>query len=235
MSLKCLTIDDEPLAHTILENYIGQVSSLQLVGKCYNAVEAINFLHQNPVELIFLDIQMPLLTGLEMLKTLQNPPHVILTTAYSEFALESYEFGVSDYLLKPIRFERFLKAVNKILQRETKETKVIENTALPTDAYILVKQDGTMHKIALADILYVEGYGNFVKIHVADKYILVAETMTDIQTCLPTFLRIHKSYLLNINALDKIEGNRIFLHNKQELPLGNSFKQAVLEKLKNAM
>ncbi|TAE08761.1 MAG: DNA-binding response regulator [Bacteroidetes bacterium] len=235
MSLKCLTIDDEPLAHTILENYIGQVSSLQLVGKCYNAVEAINFLHQNPVELIFLDIQMPLLTGLEMLKTLQNPPHVILTTAYSEFALESYEFGVSDYLLKPIRFERFLKAVNKILQRESKESKTVETPALPTDAYILVKQDGTMHKIALADILYVEGYGNFVKIHVADKYILVAETMTDIQTRLPAFLRIHKSYLLNINALDKIEGNRIFLHNKQELPLGNSFKQAVLEKLKNAM
>lgn len=233
MPLKCLTVDDEPLAHTILENYIGQVSSLQLVGKCYNAVETINFLHQNPVELIFLDIQMPLLTGLEMLKTLQNPPHVILTTAYSEFALESYEFGVADYLLKPIRFERFLRAVNKIVQRETKETKTIENATLPADAYILVKQDGTMHKIALADIQYVEGYGNFVKIHVNDKYILVAETMTDIQTRLPTFLRIHKSYLLNINALDKIEGNRVFLHTEQELPLGNSFKQAVLEKLKN--
>jgi DNA-binding LytR/AlgR family response regulator len=231
MPLKCLTIDDEPLAHTILESYIGQVSSLQLVGKCYNAVEAINFLHQNPVELIFLDIQMPMLTGLEMLKTLENAPAVILTTAYSEFALESYDFGVSDYLLKPIRFERFLKAVNKIIQRE-KEPKTIEPTALPTDAHILVKHEGVMHRIAFADILYVEGYGNFVKIHVADKYILVAETMADIQTRLPTFLRIHKSYLLNINALDKIEGNRIFLKNNKELPLGNSFKQAVLEKLR---
>jgi DNA-binding LytR/AlgR family response regulator len=184
--------------------------------------------------IIFLDIQMPMLTGLEMLKTLDYAPSIILTTAYAEFALESYEYGIVDYLLKPIRFERFLKAINKILrQPKEKDTKVSE-IALPTESYLLVKTDGAMQKIDIASILYVEGYGNFVKIYTQDKYTLVAETMSDIQTRLPAFLRIHKSYLLNIQALWRIEGNRIFLNNQKELPLGNSFKQAVLERLKNS-
>jgi DNA-binding LytR/AlgR family response regulator len=169
-----------------------------------------------------------------MLKTLDYAPSIILTTAYAEFALESYEYGIVDYLLKPIRFERFLKAINKILrQPKEKDTKVSE-IALPTESYLLVKTDGAMQKIDIASILYVEGYGNFVKIYTQDKYTLVAETMSDIQTRLPAFLRIHKSYLLNIQALWRIEGNRIFLNNQKELPLGNSFKQAVLERLKNS-
>ncbi len=222
MALKCLLVDDEPLAHTVLETYMTNIHFLQLAGKCYNAMEAINFLHQNEVDLMFLDIQMPTLTGLEMLKTLSKPPAVILTTAYSEFALESYEFGVIDYLLKPIRFERFLKAVNKV---------ALQDLPAPAEVVLVVKADGITHKLLPANISHIEAYGNFVKIYVAEKFLVVADTMTDIHTRLPTFVRVHKSFLLNPDFLSAMEGNRLFLKEGIELPLGLSYKQSAMEKL----
>lgn len=206
---------------------------LQLVGKCYNAVEALNFLHQNPVEIMFLDVQMPILTGLDMLKTLEKPPYVILTTAYSEFALESYEFGVVDYLLKPIRFERFLKAINKL---SSKEKNTISTEILPknpdTNPQITIKSDGIIYRLEVENIVYVGAYGNFVKIHTLEKMFLVAETLTTMQSQLPNFVRVHKSFLVNFNFLSKIEGNILALKNNENLPIGNSYKQAVLEKIK---
>ncbi len=236
--MKCLIVDDEPLAHTILENYIQQIPLLQIVGKCYNAVEAFNFLYEYEVDVMFLDIQMPILTGLQMLKTLEKPPQIVLTTAYSEFALESYEFGVLDYLLKPIRFERFLKTINKLSLKE-KNNANIPNSAIfnssqtePKITQITIKSDGAIHCLDVEEVIYVESYGNFVKIHTLQKILLVAETTQEMHNRLPAFVRVHKSFLLNLDFLDKIENNILILKNNESLPLGNSYKQAVLEKLK---
>ncbi len=229
----CLIVDDEPLAHTILENYIQQIPMLQLVGKCYNAVEAFNFLHQQTVDVMFLDVQMPILTGLEMLKTLEKPPQIILTTAYSEFALESYEFGIVDYLLKPIRFERFLKAINKL---PMKDKNVIPNEIIQKNTeihnQITIKSDGVIYRLDTENIIYIRAYGNFVKIYTTEKMLLVAETLTTIQSQLPQFLRVHKSFLVNLDFLSKIDGNVLILKNNENLPIGNSYKQAVLERMK---
>ncbi len=222
--MTCLIVDDEPLAHKVLENYIAQLDNLQLVGNAYRASEAINFLQKNEVDIVFLDIEMPELTGLEMLKTLQNPPNVILTTAYSEFALDGYELGVVDYLLKPIRFDRFLKAVQRITN--TKKPQNVENT------YFFVKADGVQHRINYDDIRFIEAYGNYVKIHFAEKYILTAETMTGIQTKLnlPNFLRVHKSFIINIDKIDSIDGTLITV-GKNAIPVGASYKANLVQML----
>lgn len=221
MKLHCLIVDDEPPAHKVLENYIDKIDTLILSGNCYSASEAINFLHENPIDIIFLDIEMPELSGLEMLNTLTNPPSVILTTAYSQFALKGYDLGVNDYLLKPIRFERFLKSVNRLIKLKT-----TSNVA----QFLFIKSDGKLHKINFTDIQFVEGYGNFVKIHTMDKVLLTAETMTEMQIRLPesVFLRVHKSYFINKEKINKIDGNQVFIGN-QIIPIGSSYRQDVFK------
>jgi DNA-binding LytR/AlgR family response regulator len=167
MKLHCLVVDDEPIAQQILEKYISQIEALQLVGKANNAFEAVNILHQEKIDILFLDIKMPSLSGLDMLKTLQNPPKVILTTAFSEFGVESYDYGISDYLMKPVSFERFLKAVNKIVMPKNLEfpiEKVQEKPALENE-FIFFKADKKIHKFYFKEILFFEGSGNYVKIH----------------------------------------------------------------------
>lgn len=221
-------MDDEPLAHTVLENYLSKLSSLELVGRCYNGLEALNFLHETPVDLMFLDINMPELNGLELLRSLKNPPAVILTTAYSEFALESYEYEVLDYLLKPVRFDRFLKAVNRLIDKPGPP--VVEKAA--PDSFFFVKVDGIQHKISPNELLFVEAYGNFVRLHLPEKPLLVAGTLTQMEEKLTPlgFLRIHKSYLVNLTHVTRQEGNRLFV-GEIELPIGNSYKQVVLGRL----
>ena len=160
MQLKCLIGDDEVLAQDVIEKYITTIPTLQLVGKCDSAVEAISFLHNNAVDLLFLDLNMPELSGLDMLKTLTKRPKVILTTAYSEYALESYEYGVVDYLLKPIKLERFIKAVNKVVE-QFNEITVSENFTKEQHAQtIFIKEDQVTYQLNLNDILFVEAYGN---------------------------------------------------------------------------
>lgn len=239
MKYNCLIVDDEPLAHKILEKYIGKLDKLTVVHNCYSAVEAINYLHQNKVDILFLDINMPELTGLEMLKTLSNPPAVILTTAYSEFALEGYEFGVLDYLLKPIRFDRFLKAVNRFFAQQTTVTKsrtpIAEkkqsNTKEASTSFF-IKADGVQHKIEPTEIKYIEAYGNFVKIQLTNQQLLTASTMTKMLQKLDSqhFVRIHKSFIVNLKKIEKLEGNRLIIANKK-LPIGTSYKQVVLQKI----
>lgn len=239
MNYNCLIVDDEPLAHKILEKYIGKLDKLTVVHNCYSAIEAINYLHQNKVDILFLDINMPELTGLEMLKTLNNPPAVILTTAYSEFALEGYEFGVLDYLLKPIRFGRFLKAVNRFFALQTTsntdQTASIEPAKIvkkepPTSFFI--KVDGVQHKIQPTQIQYIEAYGNFVKIQLLNQQLLTASTMTNMMQKLDNdnFVRIHKSFIVNLKKIEKLEGNRLIIADKK-LPIGTSYKQVVLQKI----
>lgn len=228
MKFNCLVVDDEPIAQKILENYILQIESLHLVNKCSNAFEALNVLHYEKIDVLFLDIKMPLLSGLDMLKTLQNPPRVILTTAFSEFGVKSYEYGISDYLLKPIAFERFLKAVNKILMPNNQELSKggIENRAEIEPAFIFFKADKKIHKYYFSDILFIEGSGNYVKIHTHnEKPLMVLDKLTELQEKLPEkqFIRVHKSFIVNISHIQKIEGNMINLRDKV-IPISATFK-----------
>ncbi|MEM9823392.1 MAG: LytTR family DNA-binding domain-containing protein [Bacteroidota bacterium] len=235
MMLNCLIVDDEPPAHKVLENYIGKINSLQLLGNCYNAIDAINFLHENHIDILFLDINMPELSGLEMLKTLQKPPLVILTTAYSEFALESYEFGVVDYLLKPIRFDRFLKSVNKVLQMKSPAAKTLANESKPSASKatsFFVKADGVKHKVFFDDIHYIESKGNFVQLHLKTNRLLTAETLSNMDKKLGPhgFLRVHKSFIINTKKVKSIQGNQIQIGDRT-VPIGNSYRQMVHQRI----
>lgn len=163
MKLSCLIVDDEPPAHVVLERYIEKIERLTLQGHCYNALDALNFLHQHPIDLLFLDIDMPELSGLELLKALKKPPRVILTTAYAEFALEGYEYGVVDYLLKPIRFERFIKAIDRFAPGA--ELPIVTSASTPTPNYLLLNINNARQKIDIANIVYISAAGNYVQLH----------------------------------------------------------------------
>ncbi len=236
MKLRCLLVDDEPPAHHVLESYIGKLDRLEVVGNCYSAIEAINYLHKNAVDILFLDINMPELTGMDMLKTLQNPPIVIMTTAYSEYALEGYEFGVFDYLMKPIRFERFLKTIHRILDLRkfdkvhSQQESVVPQNDLPEE-HFFVKADGVQHKIKYDDLIYIESKGNFVQLHHTMK-VLTAETLTNMDKKLRSFgfMRVHKSYIVDIAKVKAVQGNQLVLEHAK-IPIGNSYRQAVLERL----
>lgn len=244
--LKCLIADDEPLAHTLLENYIGRLKTLSLVGHAHNAFEVLDFLSENDVDILFLDINMPELSGLEMLKTLSNPPMIVLTTAYSEHSLEAFDLGVMDYLLKPIKFERFLKSVNRLIdfkkpphtpsvlpvfQGEIAE-KMDKTEKIITD-FIFIKDGTTNYKINFNDLLYIQAYGNFAKIHTTQQNIVASMTMKQLEEDLPEaiFMRVHKSYIVNIQKVNKIEGNRIYI-DKVEIPIGTVYKLALDKKIK---
>ena len=235
MKLRCLLVDDEPLAHKVIQNYVNRLHTLEVIGNCFNAVEAINFLYEHEVDLMFLDIHMPELNGLEMLKTLPSPPRVIVTTAYSEFALESYEFGIVDYLLKPIAFPRFLKAVNRVIE-QTPNTSASQDTppqtspnnskpASKNDEYLFLKENQITHKVFLNDILFIQAYGNYLKFFTEQKMIMVAETMKNIAAKLPEdqFMRVHKSYVVSLAKIDQIEGNQIRLKD-EVVPVGNKYR-----------
>lgn len=228
MKFNCLIVDDEPIAQEILEKYISQIDVLNLVGKCGNAFEALNALHKEPIDILFLDIKMPSLSGLDMLKTIQNPPHVILTTAFSEFGVESYEYGITDYLLKPISFERFLKAVNKILMPQNMPLVTTQTEAKAEEpTFIFFKADKKIHKFYFKDILFIEGSGNYVKIHTQnEKPLMVLDKLTELQDKLPKkqFIRVHKSFIVNVLHIQKIEGNMLNIYNKT-IPISSTFKQ----------
>lgn len=198
MELKCLIVDDETLAQDVIEKYITTTPTLKLVGKCDNAIEAISFLHKNRVDLLFLDLNMPELGGLDMLKTLGSPPKVILTTAYSEYALESYKYGVVDYLLKPIKLERFIKAVNKVVEQFVVTNEAEEIPVVLQPQSIFIKEDQVTYQLDMNDILFVEAYGNYLKVHTPAKVYVARETMHDMEGKLPDndFLRIHKSFII---------------------------------------
>ena len=228
MKIKCIVVDDEPLAQRVLEKYISSLSSLELLIKCNNALEAMAFLHQNKVDLMFLDIRMPELTGIEFLKTLTHPPQIIITTAYSEYALEGYEYSVTDYLLKPFSYERFLKAVNKVIDKKVENNSTVSANREPVDDFIFLKADKIDHKILYSDIKYIEGCGNYIKVFTNNKMLMVAETLTTIEKNLPTelFVRTHKSYIVSIKKIQEIEGNIIRI-GKSAVPIGNYYRMQV--------
>lgn len=232
LPLRCLVVDDEAPAHAILQNYIGQLVVLKFVASAFNAIEATNLLHREKIDLIFLDINMPRMTGLDMLESLARPPKVILTTAYSEFALKSYEHGVVDYLLKPIAFPRFLKAVNKIVESQMEVNSLAE--VLPAVAdHIWIKTDKGLHRVDFQDIAYLQSIGNYVRITLRDgQGHLTLMTTKELEEQLPSaaFARIHKSYIIHMGCLTRVDGGRVFL-GKTELPIGAIFRKDFLKKL----
>lgn len=233
-TLHCIIVDDEEGAHLVLEHYLQGINTLSLCGTFYNAIEAMDFIYKNPVEVIFLDINMPGLSGLEMLEAMSNPPLVILTTAYSQYALESYKYQVVDYLVKPIEFPRFVAAVDKVLSRY--KPPVIANSGsanAPALADSLVlKVEGGMIRITLDTIIYIQSWGNYIKVHTNEKTYLSPITTTEIEQKLDkiNFIRIHRSYIVALDRIQKIIGAQAHLKNNVVLPIGNTFRRELLER-----
>lgn len=237
MTLDSIIVDDEPLAHEVILSYAGDISYLEITGQFYSATEAVDYLNKHRVDLMFLDIEMPRLKGLEMLDTLREPPLVIVTTAYEEYALEGYELDVCDYLLKPFRFKRFLKAVQKSRERHrlrdgTKSTEG-DSPAGPEVESIFIKSDGKVVQLQLDEIRYLESYGNYVKVWLDDHFLLTPRTLKSFEEELSDqlFLRIHKSLIINRSFIDYLEGNRIQLEGNERLPIGKTYRKQVKSQL----
>ena len=224
---KCLIIDDEPLAQNVIENYLKEFSFIELVARCENALTALEWMKKQKIDLIFLDISMPFISGLNFIKTLQNPPAVILTTAHKEFAVESYELNVLDYLLKPISFERFLKAINKLdIQASEPARRAHEETS--NDVFIYVKSEKKNLKILLNEILFIESLKDYIKIHLQNKTTVITQVqISAIEQRLPdSFLRIHRSFIV---AKDKVTAytQHDLEIGKHQIPIGRSYKIVV--------
>lgn len=221
-------MDDEPAAHYVLMSHIRYVSQLELVQQCYNAIEAINYLRQHPVDLMFLDINMPEISGMEMLKSLKNPPRTILTTAYSEYAMESYDHGVVDYLLKPINLPRFITATERYF-----ELSVRKEPERESQSFIMVKTGGVNTRIELDDILYAQSLGNFIRICTSQKTYIVSLTTSELEETLPDnqFLRIHKSFIVSLNKIHEYGKDTVTI-NDQKMPVGITYRQKLYERLK---
>lgn len=242
--INCLIIDDEPLAQEVIATHIAQVATLNLVQQCSNAMEAFEALHKNKIDLIFLDINMPVISGLNFLRSLKEPPAVILTTAYTEYAIEGYELDVVDYLLKPIPFDRFAKAVNKVISllgKQGRTTATVQDIPVINDKstpatnttqkdYFFIKADGKLVKLNYADVRYIEGMKDYLKVHTTNNYYVVHQTMKGMEDQLPAdkFMRIHKSYIVALAAIKSIDGNMIHV-DKDTIPLGSSYKDELMK------
>ncbi|MGQ1910238.1 LytR/AlgR family response regulator transcription factor [Marinifilum sp. RC60d5] len=231
MKLKCLIVDDEPLAQRVLEKYISELSILDLKGKCSDAIEAMEILQNETIDLIFLDINMPRLSGINFLRSYKNPPMVIITTAYTEYALESYELSVLDYLKKPFSFERFLQAVQKA-ESKVKVTADTQEDTKEELEYIFVKANKKTININLDSILYVEALGDYVKIFTNEGHIVTYQSLKGIEKLLPSqkFYRIHKSYIVSLSRIKSIEGNMVHTE-KGTIPIGNNYKQGFFQRI----
>ncbi len=224
--IRYLIVDDEPLAHKLIEGYCNNLPHLVKQENCYDAIEAMQFLTNNTVDLIFLDIHMPKLKGFDFLRALSHPPKIIVTTAYEEFALEGFELKVSDYLLKPYSFERFIKAINNAFSNSgtTRENE----HELTSGGSIFIKGDKKYHQINIGDILFIEAYGNYTKLHFKDDIILSHVNISSFEKDLrnKNFIRTHKSYIVSKPKIEIIEGNRILI-GKHKIPIGQTYKGAI--------
>jgi two-component system LytT family response regulator len=230
--LKCMLIDDEPLAVQLLADYIEKTDSVELAQSFTDPIQALHFVQENPVDLIFLDVQMPELTGIQLMKILKQRYPVILTTAYEQYALDGFEHNVVDYLLKPISYDRFFRAVQKVAQNRPAGPEAIEDA--PRD-FIFVKSEYRVVKIDLKDIFFLEGLSDYVAIHLADRKILTLENMKHFEQILPAdqFIRVHKSYLIAFSKIDFIERNRVVI-GKKWIPVSDTYKKAFWERIKKS-
>lgn len=226
--IKYIIVDDEPLAHELIEGFCDILPHLQLEQHCYNAMEAMQFLNHNQVDLMFLDLNMPKLSGFDFLRTLSNPPKVIITTAYKEFALDGYELDIADYLLKPFSFERMVKAVNKAIGTNTKSVNEDVTKTQDSNKRFFVKGDKKYHQVNSVDILFIEAFGNYTKVFLKEEMIVSHEKISYYESLLgeKEFMRVHKSFLVALDKIKLIEGNRIFINN-HEIPIGQTYKSKV--------
>lgn len=234
MKIKCLVIDDERLAREYLKNYISKIPELELVGDFNSPLKATELIKSGEIDLLFLDIQMPDITGVEFVKSLSNTPEIIFTTAYQEYALEGFNLNVADYLLKPFSFERFFQAVNKVIDKKTKQPALpIEEEEQQTsysDTYLTIRADRKFYKINFDDINYIEGQKAYVTFHTKKKNITALASLKELEEALPKkqFLRIHKSFIVSIHEIGALEGNTIEV-NDTKIPVGNTYKNEVLK------
>ncbi|WP_370479061.1 LytR/AlgR family response regulator transcription factor [Tamlana flava] len=230
MKINCLIIDDEPSSQVVLKKFVGDVDFLELVKVCNNAIDALQVLKQDQsIDLLFLDVNMPKISGLTFYKSLQNPPEVIFTTAYPQYAVDGFEVNAIDYLLKPFSFERFFMAANKVFEK-----KYNNGNQTGIDQFIFIKSNKTLHKINFENILYIEAYGDYVKVHLANEFILTNATFTSLLESLPEhlFIRTHKSFAINFKQLNSISGNQITIkHHK--IPIGQTYKTEFLNFINN--
>lgn len=225
--LNCLIVDDEPLARKGLEEYMRDVDFLHFVGSCENAVKAVSFLSKGNVDLILLDIHMPKVSGIEFLKTLQHPPLVIFTTAYPEYALESYALDVIDYLVKPIPFDRFLKAVQK-----ARDYHALKQKAPPAPDYFFIKCDHKYEKVSYSEVLYVEAMQNYCIIYTPGRKLITYITLTGLEEQLPKdrFLKVHKSFIVSLEKINSLDGSEILIGTAR-IPISRTLKDDVLQKI----
>lgn len=227
--IKTLIVDDEPLAHDIIENYVNKIPDMEIVAKCDNAIEANQILQSEDVDLVFLDIQMPQMTGIELVKSLNNPPKIVFTTAYAEYAVDGFELNAVDYLMKPIAFDRFLKAVNKV--KDALDPADIATTA---EDFFFVKADKKLIKVHFSEILYVEGLKDYVIIKKEQGRVIALQTMKSLEKKLPAdmFMRVHRSYIVNIQQIKAVVGNTIELIESgqaKHIPIGKNYKEDLVK------
>ncbi len=226
---QCVILDDEPLAVDLLKSYIERTENLVVAFAGTNVFEAIQFIQKNTVDIVFLDVQMPELTGLQVLKIIGTGYQVIFTTAYTEYALDGYEFDITDYLLKPITYERFLKGIEKTDKRLSIVSSSENNNA---DEFIFIKTDSKMVKVNLSDILFVEGLKDYISLHTTTEVLISLMTLKSLEAMLPArnFLRVHKSYIISLNKIDSVERNRIFIK-EAVVPIGDTYKESFSKRI----
>jgi DNA-binding LytR/AlgR family response regulator len=236
MKIRCLVIDDERLTREYIKNYISKIPQLELVSEFNSPLKAVDLIKSGKVDLLFLDIQMPDITGLDFIKSLQSKPEVIFTTAYQEYALEGYNLNVIDYLLKPFSFDRFFQAVNKVIdkignmQREAGESVISEQSQTTIEnTYLTIRADRKFYKINFTDLMYIEGQKAYVTFHTANKKITALASLKELEESLPgtQFIRIHKSYIVAIKEISSLEGNLLEVFNTK-LPVGKIYKDEVM-------
>ena len=238
MKIRCVIVDDEPLALDVLASYIDKIDDLELVARVDNAIEAFNLLNRTQVDLLFLDIQMPKLSGIELLKNISNPPKVILTTAYRDYALQGYELNVMDYLLKPISFDRFLRAITKIYQGSPHAqfmpslASVLPETDTYAEAFIYLKADKKMIKVLLKDILYVESLKDYVRVRTQTRTVTAYQRISNLEEKLPEdrFIRIHRSYIIAMDKVDAYSNPSVEIGGK-EIPIGRNYRNEAMKAL----
>lgn len=229
--MNCIIIEDQAPAQRILQKYIADQGTLVLVGTFNNAIQALEFVQANTVDLIFLDVHLPKISGMDFLKILPNRPSVILTTAFQDYAVESYEFGVVDYLVKPFSFDRFLKAVAKVSREKSSSTN--SSREKEVDTFFFVKSGYEHVKVNSLDVLYINSDMDYTEVHLPDRKLLTSEKLTYWEQKLSGqgFVRIHRSYLINQNKIDKVVGNEVFLNGGACLPIGRAYKDEFLTKI----
>lgn len=230
--LRCIIVEDQPPAQRILKKFVDDVSHLEQVGVFSNGVDAMEFLKNNATDLMFLDIHLPKITGIEFLKSLANPPHVILTTAFSEYALEGYDLNVVDYLLKPFSFQRFLQAINKV----PSVTSVDGANTRPANSEsqeLFIKSGHEYIKVLIDEVIAINSDSDYTEIHLKEKKVLSNESLKHWLDVLDEnkFIQLHKSYIINTSKIDRISGNQVFMQNKIVVPIGRAFKERFMNKM----